>query len=38
MLEDTSEGFIELKNDRNFVYSEELMQFEDLENKKSYKL
>ena len=38
MLEDTSEWFVELKDNRDFVYSEELMQFEDLESKKTYKL
>jgi hypothetical protein len=38
MLEDTSEGFVELKDNRDFVYLEELMQFEDIKNKKNYKL
>jgi len=38
MLDDTSEWFIELKDNINFTYSEELMQFEDKEDKKVYKL
>jgi len=38
MLENTAEGFVELKDDRNFVYNEDLMQFEDKKNKKIYKL
>ncbi len=46
MLEDTSEWFIALTQSlpwerevaARFVYSDELMQFEDLENKKNYKL
>ena len=38
MLDDTSEWFVELKDNRDFVYSEELMQFEDKKNKKNYKL
>ncbi len=46
ILEDTSEGFVALTQSLpwgrevavRFVYSEELMQFEDLENKKNYKL
>ena len=38
MLEDTSEWFIELKDNIDFVYSEELMQFEDKNNNIIYKL
>lgn len=38
MLDDTSEWFVELVNKINFVYNEELMQFEDTESKKIYKL
>ena len=38
MLDDTSEWFTDLKDNRDFVYSEELMQFENLENKNIYKL
>jgi ribonuclease R len=38
MLEDTSEWMIELKENKNFVFNEDLMQFEDKVNWKKYKL
>ena len=38
MLDDSSEWFVNLTSSINFVYNEELMQFEDKNNKKLYKL
>jgi len=38
MLEDTSEGFVDLTEKRNFIYNEELMQFEDKITWKKYKI
>jgi len=38
MLENTAEWFVELKDKKNFIYNVELMQFEDKESKKIYKL
>jgi len=38
MLEDTSEWFVELKDNYDFVYNEELMQFEDKKSGNIYRL
>ncbi len=38
ILEDSSEGFVELKDNYDFVYIEELMKFEDKKNNIFYKL
>ncbi len=38
MLEDTAEGFIELKDNKNFIFNEDLMQFENKNSKKIYRL
>jgi len=38
MLENTAEWFVDLNNLDNFIYNEELMQFEDKKTKKIYRL
>jgi ribonuclease R len=38
MLEDTSEWFVDLTQNKNFIYNEQLMQFEDKINNKIYKI